>query len=364
MRVCVVNSGSSSVKLRMVERDESVSARADLGAAGPDLGTDIAEFLLSAPAPDAFAHRVVHGGPVFTAPVVVDAGVRASLETLNELAPLHNPPALVAIDALRAAQPGVPSVACFDTAFHATLSAAAATYAVPARWRTEWGVRRYGFHGLSCAWSCRRAVEMLDVRPEALRLVVCHLGSGASVSAIVGGRSVDTTMGFTPLEGLVMATRAGDLDPGVILFALRRGLGLAELDHELEHGSGLAALAAGSKGDMRSVLSLRAMGDEDSQRAVAIYLHRLRSKIAGMAASAGGIDALVFTGGVGENAAAIREECCAGLAWLGVRIEPGANRAVAAPDQEITGRGAAVRTLVVHAREELVMADEARTLLA
>ncbi len=246
----VVNAGSTSVKLRLVEPDDTIGRREDLGPPDSGLEEEVDRFLADAGAVDAVGHRVVHGGPRFHRPVIVDDAMRAELESLSDLAPLHNPPALQAIDALLRAAPGIPSVACFDTAFHSRLPEEARRYALPADWVERWGIRRYGFHGLSCEWSLRRAASILGRDPASLRLAVCHLGGGASVTAVAGGRSVDTTMGFTPTEGLVMATRSGDVDPGAIAWMAERGLSGGELMDGLEHRSGLLGLTGGRTGDM------------------------------------------------------------------------------------------------------------------
>jgi len=363
MRVLAVNAGSSSVKLRILDGADQLMATRDLGPPDDHLGDQLGDFLLDAPAVDAVGHRVVHGGSRFTTAVLVDAGVRRALNGLNELAPLHNPPALAGIDAVGRLLVGVPQVACFDTGFHASLPPAATTYAVPTDWATRWGIRRYGFHGLSCAWSARRSAELLGASSGQLRLVICHLGAGASASALSGGRSADTTMGFTPLEGLVMATRCGDLDPGALLFALDHGLATTEAGDDLEHRSGLLGISGGVSADMRHLLAARAVGDEPARLAIAVYLHRLRAKIAAMAAATAGTDALVFTGGVGEGSGAIRAEACADLGWLGVTLDREANDAVEGTDAEISAPGSSVRTLVIHSREDLQIAHECRQLL-
>lgn len=368
----VVNAGSASVKLRVVENDSTAGLSEDLGRPDGDTADALARFLRRAGPVDCIGHRVVHGGAEFTGPVVVDDAVRRRLERLGDLAPLHNPPALAALDAGRAAAPDVPTVASFDTAFHASLPVAARRYAVPAGWETRFGLRRYGFHGLSCQWAMARAGALLGADPAALRLVVCHLGGGASATAIVGGRSVDTTMGFTPTEGLVMGTRPGDLDPAAVTWlVIHGGLTTEEVADALEHRSGLAGLTdagtgAGSTSDMREVLARRDAGDPVAAEAVAVYVHRLRAKIAAMAAAAGGPHALVFTGGIGEHAAAIRTEACAGLGWMGVTLDPGAGAdggVADGGDRDLTGAGSRVRVLVVAAREDAVVAAECRRVL-
>lgn len=363
MRVLVVNAGSSSVKLRVVEADDQIGASTDLGPPGMGFVEALADFVSGAGPLDAAGHRVVHGGPHFRDSVVLDAKARAQLGDLGQLAPLHNPPALAAIDALARLRPGLGAVACFDTAFHASIPAEAATYALPREWVERWGIRRYGFHGLSCSWAFGRVAQVLGWVPRHGRIVVCHLGAGASVTAVDDGRSVDTTMGFTPVEGLVMATRPGDVDPGALSWLVSNGVGVDELSDALEHRSGLAAISGESSGDMRALLERRTNGDDPASLAIGVFLHRLRAKIAAMAASMNGLDALVFTGGIGEGSPAIRSEACAGLGWLGVTLDEDINVMVGANDREISAPGSRVRTAVVHAREELVIAAACRRLL-
>jgi acetate kinase len=340
-RVLVVNAGSSSLKLSLLsdDADEPLLVRELDAPHGFDQTELSAALACGLSAADLTAHRVVHGGARFRAAVRVDADVREALQDLVALAPLHQPQSLAAMDAIMEAIPGVPAVACFDTAFHATLPPAAREYALPLDWRERWGLRRYGFHGLSHAYIARRVPELLGVDGGELRLVSCHLGSGASLCAIAGGRSIETTMGFTPLEGLVMGTRSGSIDPGLLLWLLERGeLSVSEVSRGLEHSSGLLGLAGSA--DMREVLARRAAGDERAAVALEVYLHRLRAGIAAMAAALGGIDALAFTGGVGEHAAPIREETVAGLAFLG--------------DFQV---------LTIPAREDLEIARQARELV-
>jgi acetate kinase len=354
-RVLVVNAGSSSVKLRLVGGGDEVEHRADLDA--PDGTADEAELeaaLSGFGSADAVGHRVVHGGRRFTEPVLVDDAVVDELEGLSALAPLHQPPAVRLIRSLRRLRPELPAVACFDTAFHATLPARAATYPIPAEWREGLGVRRYGFHGLSHSWASQRVAALLGHTGGARRLVTCHLGAGASLAAVAGGVCVDTTMGFTPLDGLVMATRCGALDPGLVLWLTgTEGNGVAEVERRLTYESGLLALAGTA--DMREVERRHAAGDADARLALDVYLHRLRATIAAMVAALGGIDALAFTGGVGEGSALVRREAVGGLGFLGLALDASAN---AAPDgdAEITAAGAAARTFVVAAREDLEIA--------
>ena len=367
MRVLVVNAGSSSVKLRLLDGSEVVG-RTDLGApSGLDGGAvrSAINSLVSSSGVsgvDAVGHRVVHGGQRFTRPALIDDGVRAALESLVDLAPLHQPASLDGIDAVRAALPGVPSVACFDTAFHATLPVEAATYAVPERWRSRYGIRRYGFHGLSHAYASRRAPEVLGRPTDGLRLVNCHLGAGASLCAVRSGQSVDTTMGFTPLEGLVMATRSGTVDPGLVLWLQeRQGLPAREVSEALEHRSGLTGLSGTA--DMREVLARMADGDEQAVLAFRVYVYRLRAAIAAMVAALSGVDVVSFTGGVGEAAPAVREGALAGLEYLGVAVNPGQNEA-ARGDANISAPGSPSGVAVVTAREDLEIAAQVRTVLS
>ena len=364
MPILTVNAGSSSVKLALVGDDDATLADRELAAPQAQVDPDelhdaLAGSLVGA---DAVAHRIVHGGQRYVAATVIDDEVRRALGELTELAPLHQPKSLAALDAVSTWLPGVPAVACFDTAFHATLPPAAATYALPARWRERWGLRRFGFHGLSHAWVARRTPELLGAADPPPRVVSCHLGAGASLCAIAAGRSVDTTMGFTPLEGLVMATRSGSVDPGLLLWLLgREAVTEDEMASALEHESGLVALAGDA--DMRVVLERAAREDADAAAAIDVYLHRLRAGIAAMAAALGGLDALVFTGGVGEHAPAIRARAAAGVAFMGVDVDAAANDR-ATGDADISTPGASVRTLVLRAREDLEMARQARHVLS
>ena len=362
MRILVANAGSSSLKLRVLEPDDRVAASVDLPAPGSrvDAGA-IEQAVRGFGRVDVAGHRIVHGGDRFTAAVRVDGEVRRALEQLADLAPLHQPASLAVLSAVSAALPGVPAVACFDTAFHARLPEAAATYALPRAWREKWKIRRYGFHGLSHAHAARRAVELAG-GARGLRVIVAHLGAGASLAAVVDGRSLDTTMGFTPLEGLVMATRSGSLDPGLILWLEQRaGLSTEELLDTLEHRSGLLGL--GGTADMRQLEERASAGDARASLALEVYLHRLRGSVAAMAAAMGGLDVLVFTGGVGEHSTLVRERAVGGLGFLGLSIDAARN-AGAAPDREISAPGGAVRVFVVEAREDLEIARQVREVMA
>ena len=362
MRVLVVNAGSSSLKLRLLDREDAILAEDELRAPGSRIDQTALEHALDSPLGEAEAigHRIVHGGERFRSAVRIDADVEAALRGLSDLAPLHQAKSLAALDAVWAILPGVPAVACFDTAFHATLPAAASTYALPGEWRARWGLRRYGFHGLSHAWVARRAPQLLGGR-DPLRIVSCHLGAGASLCAIRDGSSLDTTMGFTPLEGLVMATRSGSVDPGMLLWLLERErLAAGELAAVLEHESGVLGLCGTA--DMRELLARAEAGDAPARLALDVYLHSLRAGIAAMAASLGGLDALVFTGGVGERSATVRELAIDGLGFLGLAIDSEGNHS-AAGDADVSGARASVATLVLAAREDLEIARQVRAVL-
>lgn len=353
MRVLVVNPGSTGLKVALVVDDETAStAEVGSGQALDEVARVAADWMPL----DAAAVRFVHGGPDHLEAVLIDAEILAQLEGVTSLAPLHNPTSLSAAKALLDAHPDLPLVACFDTSFHAGLPAEAATYAVPREWNERWRLRRYGFHGLSHEWACGRAAAMLE-RPLAdLRLVVCHLGGGASLCAVAGGRSVDTTMGYTPLEGLAMQVRSGSVDPGLLLWLQQAcDISAEELNETLEHGSGLKGLS-GTSGDMREIVDGMGRGDAACTLAFDVYVHRLVRELAGMVAAAGGLDALVFTGGVGEHQPAVRRAVGERLAWLGVEIDAGRNEASGGEDRDISAGGDAVPVLVVAAREELTAA--------
>ncbi|HEY3335913.1 MAG TPA: acetate/propionate family kinase [Candidatus Limnocylindrales bacterium] len=364
--ILVVNAGSSSLKLRLLDASDAVLETVDLPAVR---GIEDARLVSEAVAgwdasPDAVGHRVVHGGTRFSEPALLDDDLIAGIEALTTLAPLHQPKSIAAIEAVRAVLPDVPHIACFDTAFHTTLPAAASTYAIPARWRREWGIRRYGFHGLNHAYVSRRAAALCGRDDDPMfRVVTCHLGAGASLAAVLGGRSVDTTMGFTPLEGLVMATRSGSIDPGIATWlATQHGLSPAEIGEALEHRSGLLAL--GGSEDMREILSGAGAGSPAPMLALGVYVHRLRASIAAMTASLGGLDALVFTGGIGERSAPVRGMTADGLAFLGVELDDDANEAAGADaDTEIGTPHARARSFVIPAREDVEIVRQVREAL-
>ncbi len=361
----VVNAGSSSLKVAVLDPDDAVADSLDLDRwdGSPD-HPELASFLASA-APHAavVAHRVVHGGSKFSRPVLIDDKVVTAIGELTELAPLHQPRALAGIEAARQALPQVPSVACFDTAFHSGMPAAAARYALPDTWTRRFGLRRFGFHGLSHAYATRRAAQLLGRELADLRIVSCHLGAGASLAAVRGGQCQDTTMGFTPLDGLVMATRSGSVDPGLVIWLLEHGrLRLDEVSAGLEQESGLAGLSGIPSGDMRDVLAAVRAGRQPAKLAIEVYLHRLRREIAAMTAAMNGLDVLVFTGGIGEHSPVIRAAAAAGLEFLGIQLDQSRNQATA--DADVSDPAAAVATVVVTAREDIEMAWQARAVLA
>lgn len=309
----------------------------------------------------AVGHRIVHGGP-FTSSVRITPEIRSRIAALADLAPLHNPPSLETLKAAEALLPSVPHVAVFDTAFHATLAPDAYTYPVPHQWTSEWGIRRYGFHGMSHAYCAGRAAEMLN-RPEAgLRIIVCHLGHGCSASAVRGGQSVDTTMGFTPLDGLMMATRSGSIDPSIVLHVQQHhGLSVEQVDTALNRESGLLGVS-GISADMREILASARGGNEQAKLALEVYTRRVRQTIGAFAVTLGGVDALVFTAGVGERASLIREKICAGLECLGLELDPETNSS-ARPDADIARTSSRGRIFVISTREDVTMLREVAKVL-
>ncbi len=392
MKIFVCNSGSSSLKFSLFEAEQElllaeghvdwttkptrlifqclgrpeVREELDLRQHSEALGRILADLQAGPSAPlagiediEAVGHRVVHGGRRFTAAVRITPEIQSAIGELSELAPLHNPASLRGIQAIEQTLPWVPQVAVFDTAFHTTLPEAAQTYALPRTWTTKWGIRRYGFHGLSHAYCSRRAAEMLGHNDS--KLVIAHLGNGVSVSAVRNGICMDTSMGFTPLEGAVMGTRSGTLDPGLLLYLLRRKrLTVEQLDHALHYESGLLGIS-GISSDMRQILK-EAPNHPDARLALEVYIHRLVQTIGAMAATLGGIDELVFTAGVGENSAQVRELVCENLGHLGLELDTNAN-ARCKPDADVASRASAGRILVISTREDLTIVRETRRLI-
>jgi acetate kinase len=363
VRVLVVNTGSSSLKLTVLEEDDrEVAAHTVERWEGIGDVEPLQQFLNGVDNLDAVGHRVVHGGPRHSAPIRITDELVEYLDSISDLAPLHNPRAIAGIRAVGELLPGVPAVAAFDTAFHATLPPAARTYALPREWNARFGLRRYGFHGLSHAYAARRAAALIGRPLEDLRIVSCHLGAGCSLAAIRNGRSVDTTMGFTPLAGLVMQTRSGSIDPGLLLWLLKHGdLDVDAMTAALEHESGLKGLT-GTSGDLREVLDARDAGDAEAALAFDVFVHSLATEIGAMAVSAGGLDLLVFTGGIGEHSPDVRTATTALLGHLGVAVSTTANQATS--DSDISTDDAAVRTTVVTAAEHLEIARLTRSVLS
>ncbi len=386
MSILVLNAGSSTLKFTLFEGqalDERAGgmiswqagpARASVSfrVAGKEIATPpaaIADYHaavthmldLLRPVPEmrevrACGHRVVHGGVRFRQSVRIDAAVKDAIRELCELAPLHNPPALAGIEAAEKALPGLPQVAVFDTSFFAEQPPESFLYAVPYAWYTDWGIRRFGFHGISHHYCTLRAHELLPGRPE-MRLIICHLGNGCSASAVHGKQALTSTMGYTPLEGLMMGTRSGSLDPGILLHLLKRGLMTADqLDEALNHASGLLGVSAVSS-DFRAVQQAADGGHERARLALTLYATRVRATIGALAATLGGIDALVFTAGVGEHSAWLRREACRGLDFLGLALDEARNETCRA-DADIAHDHAPARILVLHTREELLIARE------
>ncbi|MCU1550338.1 MAG: acetate kinase [Glaciihabitans sp.] len=365
--VFVVNSGSSSLKYQLVDLDTGKSVVGGLieriGEKGSDAPnheaamTSALDHLGHGHDIAAVGHRVVHGGTVFTAATVITDQVERQIDELAVLAPLHNPANLIGIRAARKSLPDVPQVAVFDTAFHRTLPPEAYTYAIDAELARKHGVRRYGFHGTSFKYVSEAAAQLLDRPLESLKMIVLHLGNGASACAIDGGISIDTSMGMTPLEGLVMGTRSGDIDPSVLGHLHRQaGLGFEELDRLLNRESGLLGLAG--SGDMRDVQEAADRGDEKSGTALAVYLHRIRTYVGAYIAQLGGVDAIVFTAGVGEHSAVVRERSLAGLSTLGILVDSTRNEADASGARFISPEQSPVAVLVVPTNEELEIARQ------
>ncbi|GAA2586406.1 acetate kinase [Actinomadura fulvescens] len=381
MNVLVLNCGSSSIKYQLLDRTGALASGL-LERIGEETGTlTHGSRKTEAHYPDheaglravmdafdehgpslagvvAVGHRVVHGGDRFSDPVVVDDAVEKAVEELSPLAPLHNPANLEGIRVARAAFPDLPNVAVFDTAFHQTVPPHAHTYAVPRSWAADLGVRRYGFHGTSCAYVSRRAAEMLGKPYAETSTIVLHLGNGASATAVSGGRSVDTSMGLTPLEGLVMGTRSGDIDPALPAYLARvAGLSLMEIDAALNKHSGMLGLAGA--GDLREVWRRADAGDAQAAEALDVYCHRIRKYVGAYYAVLGRVDAIVFTAGVGENDARVRSRALSGLDRLGIEIDPARNETGSRAERTISPPDADVQVLVIPTNEELEIATQA-----
>jgi acetate kinase len=371
MRALALNAGSSTLKAAVYEVGRGAELalpeqpvwRGDVEWDPADGARVAAELIADAPREVAVVgHRIVHGGARFRAPAQLTDEVRSAVRALSTWAPLHNPAALAGVEA--AERFGGAQVGVFDTTFHATLPPAAHVYAGPREW-LERGLRRFGFHGISHHYAAHRAARLLGRPLAELRLITCHLGSGCSLAAVAGGRSVDTTMGFTPLDGLVMGSRPGSLDPGLLLYLLRQpGASVERLETQLNHQSGLRGLSRGS-GDLRDVLAARRAGDERAQLAFDVYVHRLRAHLGAMAAALGGVDAVVFTAGAGERSAEVRSAALEPFRFLGVEVDEQRNGAVVpGTDDDVATPASPVRALVVHAREEWAIAHAAAAFMS
>ncbi|HET8826849.1 MAG TPA: acetate kinase [Terriglobales bacterium] len=401
MKVLVLNSGSSSQKSALFElgpqlspdpvaplwegkldwdgNKESLSIKnsagktirteGQLGSGGRDtsvekllqhLWTGSTAILKNATEVNAIGHRIVHGGAKLTEPTRVTPEVRQAIADVASIAPLHNQAGLQGIDLTARLFPEIPQLVVFDTGFHRTLPDEAKIYAGPYSWY-EHGIRRYGFHGINHEYCAHRAAEMLHRDLESLKIVTCHLGNGCSLAAIDGGTSIDTTMGFTPLEGLVMGTRGGSLDPGILVHSLRSGTSAADLDSILNHQSGLLGVS-GLSSDMRDIVQSMRNGNQRAKLAFDIFIHRLCACIAAMAASLQGLDVLVFTAGIGENSAEVRAAACARLCFLGIDLDEKKNES-SRSDTEISARNSRVRILVIRAQEDWSIAQTCYSLL-
>jgi acetate kinase len=368
--ILVLNSGSSSVKYRTIDLSTGQGERGLIERIGEPGGPadhhealqQVFDRLTEHPSRlRAVGHRVVHGGPRFTAPTLVDGEVLRGIRELVPLAPLHNPGALAGIEAARAALPGVPHVAVFDTAFHADLPRAAATYAIDSELAATYGIRRYGFHGISHRYVAGRAAALLGRPIDELHLIVLHLGNGASATAIQGGHSIDTSMGFTPLEGLVMGSRPGDLDPAIVTYLQQvDGLSVSDVDDLLQHRSGLLGLCGAN--DMRSVLAARASGDRRADLAVDVYCRRIRKYVGAYHALLGRLDAVIFTAGIGEHAPVIRAEALDGLEGWGIVVDPDRN-AAGEGARVISTDSSSVAICVVPTDEERAIAEDVAALV-
>jgi acetate kinase len=368
--VLVLNSGSSSVKYSVIEPDsgatvaDGIVERIGDSADVPDPGAAL-DVVFAALAEDghhldelglvAVGHRVVHGGPDLYRPTVVDDELIARLKELAPLAPLHNPPAILGIEVARKALPDLPHIAVFDTAFFHDLPAAAATYAIDSEIAERWHIRRYGFHGTSHQYVSEQAAEFLGVPAASLRQIVLHLGNGASASAIVGGRPVETSMGLTPMEGLVMGTRSGDVDPGILTYLVREaGMSVEDIETMLNRRSGVRGL--GGEIDFRVLHQRIAAGEAAAQLAYDVYIHRLRKYIGAYLAVLGGADVITFTAGVGENDALVRRDALSGLGAFGIEIDEHLNDSPGRAARRISPDGARTTVLVVPTNEELAIA--------
>ncbi len=396
MKILVLNCGSSSVKYKLIDTDsEAVMAEGgvekiglsdgflkfkfngskevkELGLVDHNGAINAVLSLLTDPKfgcikslkeIDAVGHRLVHGGTKFSGSVLITDEVKAMVRECYPLAPLHNPANMTGVEAIDSLMPGVPQVGVFDTAFHQTMPPKAYMYALPYKYYEEDGVRRYGFHGTSHRYVSRRVCEILGVDIEKQRIITCHIGNGGSITAIVGGKSVDTSMGLTPTEGLMMGTRCGDVDPGALTFLMERhGLTDADIQKMINKESGVAAIS-GISNDMREIEAAVNAGDERAKLALDMYEHRIIKYVGAYAAEMGGVDIIVFTGGVGENQTGVRENVCAPLAFMGVELDKALNATVHGTETVISTPASKVKVVVVPTDEELTIARDTKEIV-
>lgn len=374
MNILILNAGSSTLKYALFGGDDLDELDAGTlqikgvlsnhrAATEQVLQRLASEGGLPGPADiQAVGHRVVHGGEAFRVPTLIDARVKAAIGKLSDLAPLHNPPALAAIEAAESAFPDIPQVAVFDTAFFADLSATAHVYPLPYEWYVDWGIRRFGFHGISHAYCAGRAAEILDRPIEKLRLVTCHLGNGCSATAVQSGKAVATTMGFTPMEGLMMGTRSGSVDPGILFHLMtHRGIRAEQLESALNREAGLLGIS-GVSSDFREVQSAARGGNHRAKLAIDLFADRIRSSVGSLAVTMGGVDALIFTAGIGENSPELRGTICERLECLGLHLDAQKNQN-RKPDADLALTESSGRILAIHTREDYQIACEARRLV-
>ena len=397
MNILVINAGSSSLKYQFIEtetkavlakggaerigldnalivhakgKEDKVTIEVDL----PDHKTAVAKVLeiltsadhgviASLSEIDAVGHRVVHGGEKFAHSVIITPAVKTAIRVCSDLAPLHNPANMTGIDACEAAMPGVPQVAVFDTAFHQTMPSEAYMYALPYDVYEEYGIRRYGFHGTSHAYVANRAAEMLGRPIEDLKIITCHLGNGSSIAAVKNGKSVDTSMGLTPLAGICMGTRCGDIDPAIVTFLMNKeGLDMKGIDNLMNKKSGVAGIS-GVSSDFRDLYNAAEAGNKRARLALDMFIYQCKKFIGAYAAAMGGVDAIVFTAGIGENTPQIREDAVKGLEYLGVKVDPQKNAGLRGVEANISADDATVQVLTIPTNEELAIARDTSKLV-
>ena len=397
MNILVINCGSSSLKFQLINAEsEEVLAKGLCERIGIDgrltyqpaggekeisekampTHTEAIQFVIDALTNEktgvvkslseigAVGHRIVHGGEKFASPVVITEEVKKAVEECNDLAPLHNPANLIGVEACEKLMPGTPMVAVFDTAFHQTMPEKAYMYGLPYEYYEKYKVRRYGFHGTSHSYVSKKAAEVMGKAYDEVKTIVCHLGNGASVSAVLNGKSVDTSMGLTPLEGLVMGTRSGDIDPAIMEFiAQKENLDIEGIMNVLNKKSGVFGLSGEISSDFRDLTGAMAEGDKKAKIALEVFAYRVAKYIGAYAAAMNGVDDIVFTAGIGENVSYVREQVCSYLGYLGVELDPDANEKFRGEQGEITKPGCKVRVFVIPTNEELAIARETLALV-